>query len=388
MAGTTIAGVGILPAGALGMSFFYHLTRQLRQVDGQVFFLERTGSESAKALRARGECLVADEAGTHHVPTSDNFKADLQTCFDAGWLPEALLVCPNPDQLTEVIGNLVDLLEHIHQTDGLNAGALAFPIVVFCSNGIYFQRLRLLFLEKLEESVLFGRLPDLWPELMPVIVARILRGVTMQTGVREGSGGATVYRPGPRGMTLIAGGDAQIRQRCCRILGDLSGWFEQAGSDSATHLEFDKAMVNLSTNLLGQIHGIDEEGRFMPLTVGDMLQGLLREMRELCGWVFRIGQAVKAYEADDDFEERFQACIASLRLHETHVPSSLQWVGMHYHSGTLEAKLTPTEAWLLGPLIRYARGANLEQAAHYLEALKARLLDKLKKAAERQDSYR
>jgi len=386
MVKTSLGGVGILPAGALGMSFFYHLTYQLQRIDDQVFFLERTGAISAKALREQGACCVADAAGIRYLPTADILKTDLPGCYDAGWLPEVLLVCPNPDQLTGVIGNLVQLLERIHQQGQLTVAAMPFPIVVLCSNGIYFQRLRLLFLEKLEESVLFGKLPDLWPDLMPRIVWRILRGVTLQTGVREGSGGAAIYRPGPRSITHVAGGDPLVRQRCCQLLVDRGGWFEQAENDSATHLEFDKAMINLSTNLLGQIYGIDEEGRFTPLTIQDMLRGeQAEEIRELCGWIFRIGQAVKTYGTDEIFEDRLRACMEILRLHQDHVPSSLQWIGLHYSVGTLEPKLTPTEAWLLGPLIRYARGANLEDAAHYLEGLKHRLLHKLQKAACRQN---
>ncbi len=387
MPGTTIGGVGILPAGALGVSFFYHLTQHLRHIDDQVFFLERSGSVSAKALRAQGKCCVADDTGIHYLTTSGVFKSDLLSCFNTGFLPEVLLVCPNPDQLTGVIGNLVNLLEQTHKAGQLTSfGPLPFPIIVLCSNGIYFQRLRLLFLEKLEESVLFGRLPDLWPDLMPRIVDCILRGVTLQTGIREGSGGAALFRPGPRGITRIAGGNPVIRQRCCQLLEERDGWFEQADNDSATQLEFGKAMTNLSTNLLGQIYGIDEEGRFTPLTIGDMLQGRqAEEIRELCGWVFRTGQAVKAYRAEDNFDDRFRVCMENLLLHQEHIPSSLQWIGMHYLAGTLEPKLAPTEAWLLGPLIRYARGANQEDAARYLEGLKYRLLEKLKKAACRQD---
>jgi len=385
MAETALRGVGILPAGALGMSFFYHLTRQLQQIDRKVFFVERKGSKSAQALRAQGEFRIADKGGIHHVDAKGSLKADLQTCFVSGWLPEILLVCTNPDQLNDFIANLVELLEGLHQAGQLSADKLPMPIIVLCSNGIYFQRLRSIFLEKLEESVLFGRLPDLWPELMPQIVARMLRGITLQTGVREGSGGATLYCPGPSGITHIAGGSPGIRQHCCQVLSEQGGWFEQAVNDSATHLEFDKAMINLSTNLLGQIYGIGEDGSFSPLTVKEMLQGRqLEEIRELCSWVFHIGQAVKAYEANDNFEERLQNCLETLSTHQAHIPSSVQWVGLHYQSGTLQAKLTPTEAWLLGPLIRYARGANLEDAAIYLEGLKSRLLDKLRKAAKRQ----
>lgn len=382
---TTLEGIGILPTGALGMSFFYHLTQKLQNRDGRVFFLERSGSASAQALKAQGECRIADADGMHALPTEEIIKPDLPSCFQSGRLPEVLLVCPNPDQLTGVIVNLVNLLEQAHAAEALTPETLPFPTVVLCANGIYFQRVRLLFLEKLEESVLFGRLPDLWPELMPRIVGRMLRGVTLQTGIREGSGGGAIFRPGPCGITRIAGGDPATRQRCCRLLGERGGWFEEAEHDSPTHLEFDKAMANLSTNLLGQIYGIDAEGHFTPLPIRAMLSGpQAQEIRELCGWVFAIGQAVKAYGAGDDFETRFQDCLDNLHRHAEHIPSSVQWIGLHYAAGTLEPKLAPTEAWLLGPLIRYARGANLEQAACYLEGLKARLLAKLQKAASRQ----
>jgi len=87
MAKTMIGGVGVLPAGALGVSFFYHLTQQLRHIDDQVFFLERSGSASAKTQRAQGECCITDDTGIHYLRTSGIFKSDLLDCFNAGCLP-------------------------------------------------------------------------------------------------------------------------------------------------------------------------------------------------------------------------------------------------------------------------------------------------------------
>src|SRR5690348_15775410 len=91
--------VGIVPSGALGVSFFFHLTDRLQRLDGKVFFLERAGSESAKELRASGEILIADAVKIHRLPTADFFKRDLLTAYERSELPEVLLVCPNPDQL-------------------------------------------------------------------------------------------------------------------------------------------------------------------------------------------------------------------------------------------------------------------------------------------------
>jgi len=55
-------------------------------------------------------------------------------------------------------------------------------VELFCCES---QRLLNIFVEWLEESALLGRLPDLWPDFMPRIVGRLLRGMTIQTGVSQ-----------------------------------------------------------------------------------------------------------------------------------------------------------------------------------------------------------
>src|SRR5262245_2719874 len=91
--------IGILPAGALGVSFFYHLTARLTADDGNVFFVERPDSRSAAALREKGELIIADGAGRFRVNTASRCRGDLLEGFEKGELPEVLLLCPNPDQL-------------------------------------------------------------------------------------------------------------------------------------------------------------------------------------------------------------------------------------------------------------------------------------------------
>src|SRR5688572_23733227 len=142
--------VGILPAGALGVSFFYHLTKQLEEIRGDVFFLTRAGSGSAEALAQRKQLLIADDRGVRRVDAAGLLRPDLLACAREGPLPEVLLVCPNPDQLLGVITTLVELLEHIYEGGVLKQ--LPFPMVVLSSNGIYFQRLRQIYIEKLEEA--------------------------------------------------------------------------------------------------------------------------------------------------------------------------------------------------------------------------------------------
>ncbi|MBW4686383.1 MAG: hypothetical protein KME40_15085 [Komarekiella atlantica HA4396-MV6] len=377
--------IGILPTGALGVSFFYNLTKQLTQIDDHVYFIERRGSASASSLKQGGKIAIATPQEIQFIPTDTILKPDLLTCYRLGFLPEVVLVCPNPDQLLNVITTLVELLVLIEEQEKLLQPATSFPLFVFCSNGIYFQRFRQIFIEKIEEATLFGRLPDLWPSTMPQIVCRFLRGVTIQTGLREGSGSETIYRPGTsRGRTQIAGGDANTRERCCQILAERGGWFEEAPSSSATRLEFDKALVNLVCNLLGQIWAIDSGGNFRALTVKDILESSHEiRMRELVYQVFRVGQMVKVYDLQEDFEVIFTQVIETCREHAEHIPSSLQWLDLNLRLGTLKPQMTPTEAWLIEPLIRYAKASGLKDAANYFQKLKAELVEKLTLAKDR-----
>ena len=369
--------VGITPAGALGVAFFYHLTGRLSRLDGSVCFIERDGSSSAAAMRTAGCLRIKEDGGIREVNVPACFRPTLVECAREDWLPEVLLVCTQPDQLLALLTGWVRLFEWLHAEEG-EAAIDELPVLVLASNGIYFQRVRQFLIERLEEGTLFGRLPDLWPELMPRLVGRLLRGVTIQTGQREGSGPAAVYRPGPRGRTRVAGGDLRIRARTVKLLAGFGGWFEVGDEASPTRVEFDKALVNLTANLLGQLAAIDESGTFHRVTAGEMLGPAHdAEVRELVGHVVAVGRAVRAYGAAESLEEILEKARTSLEHHADHVPSSLQWIEGQLERQSLSPRLTPTEAWLLEPLIRYAHGAGLEDAARYFETLTRRVEHRL-----------
>lgn len=381
--------IGVLPAGALGVSFFYHLTAKLKQVDNSVYLLERQGSKSAKALRKNGKIDIDTPQGIKSLSTEEILKPDLLTCYRSGFLPEVVLICPNPDQLLDTITTIVELLILVYEQGQLSSPNESLPLFVLASNGIYFQRFRQIFIEKIEEATLFARLPDLWPDIIPQIVCRLLRGVTIQTGLRIGSGSKTIYRAGLRGRTQIAGGNAATRSRCTTILTERGAWFEEAANSSATRLEFDKALVNLAVNLVGQLLAIDSQGNFQALTVGEILDDSYQSrIRELVDRVFRVGQMVKVYDLQEDVEVIFYQAMKSALEHATHIPSSLQWVDMNLRNGTLQPQMTPTESWLIEPLIRYAKASGLEEAANYFQNLKDELINKLTLASNRIDTPR
>jgi hypothetical protein len=374
--------VGIVPAGALGVAFFYYLTDRLARIDGSVMLLQRTGSASGATLREGGVLRVQTPGGLREIRDARIWQPDLIACAGNGTLPEVVLVCTQPDQLLQFLATVVRLLETL-QTGGKEM-IRNLPAFVLCSNGIYFQRTRQFLVEKLEEATLLGRLPDLWPAVMPGIVGKLLRGVTIQTGHRDGSGADAVYRPGSRGRTRLAGGDPGIRRRAADLLSGKGAWFEVAPDPSPTRAEFDKALVNLTVNLLGQLRAIDDAGEFRLMTVREILgPEVENEARPLVKNVVAIGKAVHAYPAEIDLEKLFAETMESCREHLDHAPSSLQWIEQQLRLGALQPRLTPTEAWLLEPLIRYAHAAGLENEAHYFEHLTRRLERRLSLAIAR-----
>ncbi len=387
MSTRTTGTVGIVPTGALGVSLFYHLTHRLSRLDGRVFFVARPGSSSARALHDSSALCIADARGAHRLDLKPLLDTHLLSDHGAGAPPEILIICPNPDQILSILLPCVRLLEIAHEQGQLAPDQLPLPLLVLCSNGIYFQRIRQVFIEALEESTLMGRLPDLWPDMMPRIVGRLLRGVTIQTGVRDGDGAQALYRPGPAGMTRIAGGDRAQRHRAVEVLAGLGAPVELAEDVSPTRVEFDKAMINLSANLLGQLAAIDDSGLFTQLTIGQILDTLgLKQIESLGQRVVEVGKAVRAYGIKELPEPIISAVILNLQQHSEHIPSSLQWLGLRLRRNETVSGIASTELWLLEPLIHYARSAQLTDAVSYFETLKLRLKQRLDLLAARQAS--
>lgn len=387
MSTRTIGTVGIVPTGALGVSLFYHLTHRLSRLDGRVFFVARPGSSSARAFHDSSALCIADARGAHRLELKPLLDPHLLSGQNAGPPPEILIICPNPDQILSILIPCVRLLEIAHEEGQLAPDQLPLPLLVLCSNGIYFQRIRQVFIEALEESTLMGRLPDLWPDLMPRIVGRLLRGVTIQTGVRDGDGAQALYRPGPAGMTRIAGGDRAQRHRAVEVLSGLGAPVEPADDVSPTRVEFDKAMINLSANMLGQLAAIDDSGLFTQLTIGQILDTLgLKQIEALGQRVVEVGKAVRAYGMKELPEPIISAVILNLQQHAEHIPSSLQWLGLRLRRNETVSGIASTEFWLLEPLIHYARSAQLTDAVTYFETLKLRLKERLDLLAARQAS--
>lgn len=382
MRGLRPDAVGIVPPGALGVAHFHHLTAGCTRLDGSVVFLEHARSASSRELRASGLLRIADASGERAVDVLRCCLPDLLETWEDGRAPGTVLVCANADQVFGYVDTFVRLVERQHAAGGLDPAAL--PALVLCANGIYFQRMRQVLVERLEEATLLGRLPDLWPALLPGIVGRVLRGVTIQTGLREGVGPDALYRPGPRGPTTVAGGDAALRAAVVARLAALGGDFTDGAEQSPTRVEFQKALINLNSNLIGLLAAIGDDGSFRALTVGEIYVDARRpQMEELIRHGVAVAQAVRAFRPDETAEAWIERVWAARVPFARHVPSSLQWLDQQVRLGAVEARVPSTEAWLLDPLLHYARNAQLPVQAAYFEGLRTRLVEALARVCRR-----
>jgi hypothetical protein len=385
MPGPETASVGILPIGALGVAFYHHLTARARQPPANVVFLSRHAAAESERWREESSISIETPVGRRDLPLAGRLAGSLPLAAASGKLPEIVLVCTNPDQLFDVVADFVAVVEHEHRAGRLLAGTAMLPLLVLCANGIYFQRLRRSFIELLEESTLLGRLPDLWPDLMPSVVGRLMRGVTLQTALRRGTGAAAVYRPGPPGRTQLTGGDRVARAAAAGHLARDGGLFEDAGELPPTRVEFNKALVNLAINVFGQLAAIDAHGRFRALTVGE-IAGPAQHARilGLVEAVVQVGRGVGVYGAEESPGDIFNATMQWVGPAAAHVPSSLQWLDQQLAARTLVPGLTPTEKWLLEPLQHYARSLGDAAAIGYFEDLEKEVTSAIARAVAEQ----
>jgi hypothetical protein len=376
------ASVGILPIGALGVAFHHHLTLKAVSPPQEVLFLSRRPASASERWRDDAGVRIETPDGSRELPLAGRLLGNLPETAASGRLPSIVLVCTNPDQLFGVVADYVALVEHEHREGRLLSRSANLPLLVLCANGIYFQRIRSSFVELLEESTLLGRLPDLWPDLMPRVIGRLMRGVTIQTGLRTGAGASAVYRPGPLGRTQITGGDRPARAAAAELLTRWGSWFEDAGDLPPTRVEFNKALVNLAMNVFGQLASIDASGRFTPMTVGG-IRDRIPEARilGLVEAVMKVGRGVGVFRPAETTAEIFAELMVLLRATSSHVPSSIQWLQQQLKAGTLGPGLPPTEKWLLEPLQHYARSLGDAGAISYFEGIEVELTRALADAA-------
>ena len=374
--------LGVHPPGALGVAFFIHA--------GAECFVGRGGDGITQPLMGVGALNLDDHGRLRSIPLRNRIFANLLEADTLDGMPELLLVCCNPDQLALFTGELTRYLENLAERGRLESCAdvrREVPILLILPNGILSEQTINTYDEQLRESRLMRRLPNLTEDIRRALLARVVRGVSLQAGGRRGGGADTIYVLEREGSVVFAGGGDSERERIEMILTAHDYPFTHARGVPGTRIEFDKATISIVLNVGGLIHTVKPDGELTDIRMGDLCKDDSKAdfVHRITRAVFDVGQAVGAYPADAVYEDIWATHRATILAHAGHVTSSLKTFRDALTRGLRTVQLFSTEEWILTPLSRYAANAGLKQDEVLFNSLKRQVQESMAKAIRHRD---
>ncbi|HUU99238.1 MAG TPA: AMP-binding protein [Phycisphaerae bacterium] len=369
--------LGVHPPGALGVAFFVHA--------GADCFIGRGGDGITQPLMGVGALNLDDHGRLRSIPLRNRIFANLLEADALDAMPELLLVCCNPDQLASFTGELTRYLENLAERGRLRSCAdvsREVPILLILPNGILSEQTINTYDEQLRESRLMQRLPDLTEDMRRALLARVVRGVSLQAGGRRGAGADTIYVLERKGSLVFAGGGDAERERIEAMLTAHDYPFTHARGVPGTRIEFDKATISIVLNVGGLIHTVKPDGELLDIRMGDLCKDSSKAefVHKITRAVFDVGQAVGAYPADAVYEDIWATHRATILAHAGHVTSSLKTFRDALARGLHGVQLFSTEEWILTPLSRYAANAGLKEEETLFNSLKRQVQESMAKA--------
>ncbi len=374
--------LGVHPPGALGVAFYVHA--------GGDCFVGRRDDGITEPLKKAGGINLDDQGRARRISLTNRIFTNLLEADARDRMPELLLVCCNPDQLQQFTAEITRYLENLAQRGRLRGDGdvrREVPIFLVLPNGILSEQTLGTFREQLHEARLLNHLPGLTETMEAALLARVVRGVSLQAGGRRGSGADTVYLLEQKGAVVFAGGGEFERGRIEAILTERGYPYTHAREVPGTRIEFDKAMISIVLNVGGLIHTVRPDGELLDLRMGDLCKDPTQQefVDQITRAVFAVGQAVGAYPRDLAYDTVWAVHRATILAHAGHVTSSLKQFRDALAAGLRRVQLFSNEEWLLTPLARYAAQAGLPAEQALFESLKRQVQAALARAIERRD---
>jgi len=369
--------LGVHPPGALGVAFFVHA--------GAECFVGRCGDGITDPLKEVGSLTLDEGGGLRSVPLRERIFSNLLEADARERMPEALLVCCNPDQLGLFTAEMVRFLENLCERRRLSTAddvRRRVPILLILPNGILAEQTVQTYEEQLRESRLMGRLPGVGEDLSAALLDRVVRGVSLQAGGRRGGGAEAVYVLERKGKVVFAGGGETERERLEAILTGHHYPYHHARKVPGTRVEFDKAMISIVLNVGGLIHMVRPDGELIDLRMGDLCKDPTKAefVERITRALFDVGQAAGAYPREATYEEIWSEHRATILAHADHVTSSVKSFRDALTAGLTSVRLFSNEEWILTPLARYAAKAGLSAEEHLFQSLKQQVQESMARA--------
>ncbi len=374
--------LGVHPPGALGVAFFMHTRAEC--------FVGRGGDGITLPLKDAGALNLLDDGRQRSIALGGKILANLLEADALDRMPELLLVCCNPNQLDLVTQEVTRFLEslagrgRLRSIDDIRRHV---PILLLMPNGVLMEQTIATYEDQVSEAVLMERLPGVDESMVEALMARVVRGISLQAGGRRGMGRDTVYLLEKKGSLVFAGGGDFERSRIEAILGVRQYPFHHAKGVPGTRIEFDKAMISMVLNVGGLIHTVKSSGELIDLRMGDLCGDASKaEFVERVGRaVFDVGQVVDAYPREASYEAIWAKHRATIMSFAGHMTSSLKTLRDALANGLNSVTLFSNEEWILTPLCRYAAKAGLSEAEALFKSLKHEVQASMARAIRHRD---
>ncbi|GEM_PF-40376 len=372
--------LGVYPAGALGVAMFMHAHGDC--------IIGRAGGGVTDDLRRTGWLRLDDGQVVRTVMLQNRIFGNLLEADAHNATPELLVVCCNPGQLGTFTGELTQFIVSHAQRGHLRSVAdirNTVPILLLLPNGILAEETIETYSRQLSDAMLMDRLPGVTSEMIEELLARVVRGVSMQAGGRRGSGPDTIYILERCGQVIFAGGSLASRERIVDILGAHKYPCRHIPDVPATRIEFDKAMISIVINIGGLIHMVKPDGDLIDLRMGDLCldPSYAEFVDRITRAVFVVGRAAGAYGETDSYEQVWDGLRSIILAHAKHVTSSVKTFRDSVAAGTADVSLMTNEEWILTPLRQYAARASMAKEVELFRSLAHQVQQAMARAIKR-----
>ena len=371
--------IGIMPIGALSIAFAGYI----QEVD--------TFIESKKTHYNVGDKLKIHLGNKikEIILTEENYTNNINSLASKGRLPEVILFSPPNHRLISVLDDVIDMISKILEQRFKNLDYTGdidpyIPKFVMLSNGIYYDEV----MSYISKILTMKGAKD---NVKEKIKGNFIRATTMQTGIRsEGDDSLkeSVFVPGTKSSITIAGGSKECRERVIELFNKFGYPVIEMKGEEVRRIEFDKAIVNLSTNAVQLSLLYDEEGRVQSYTLGDLVSD--ENMQEMCKKIIytMVSIGVKAgiyknnYENQDRLiekisQEKWKKIEEKSKIDNVHIVSSLAAIIERYRKGISENKpvrIPPLEENIINYLLNLSNENNLVEEKKIIEDLRDSIL--------------
>ncbi len=371
--------MGIMPIGALSIAFANH-------VQGIDTFIESKKTHYGIGTKLK----IINQHTKEIILTNENYTNDISSLIDER-MPEIILFSPPNHRLISTLDEVINTIYKILETHP-DLGENVVPKILMLSNGIYYDDV-MDYITKKFESV------D--NSIREKIKGNIVRGTTLQTGVRienedmDKDMGA-IFKPGTKGSITIAGGSKESRERIISLFKEHNYPVFEMEGEEVRRIEFDKAIINLSTNAVQLSLLIDDDGNVHNFTMGDLISD--KKMQDICKKIIHtmvsIGAKSGIYKQKEQQKEQqedkqqkqlidkisqeiWTKIEEKSRTDNVHIVSSIAAVIERYRKGKLENKplrLPPLEENIINYLLNLSKEYHLEEEKIAIEELRDSIL--------------